>query len=80
MQKFDLDKDTFIQAEEYFEVVKRQPKLLEFLGQIYPSTPKMDVVAVCANIMSWFDDSPNPRIMSKTGSNDALSVKTNPVQ
>lgn len=77
MQKFDLDKDTFIQAEEYFEVVKRQPRLMEFLGPIYPSTPKMDVVAMCFNIMSWFDDSPTPRIISKTVSNEALSNKFN---
>ncbi|XP_017108469.1 calaxin [Drosophila bipectinata] len=69
MQKFDLDKDTFIQAEEYYDVVTRQPRLLEFLGQIYPSNPKMEVIAVCSNILSWFDDSPNPRIISKTESN-----------
>ncbi|KAH8269484.1 hypothetical protein KR018_003897, partial [Drosophila ironensis] len=65
LQKFDLDKDTFIQASEYYEQVRKQPALMEFLGPIYPQIGRMNVLATCANIMSWFEDSPNPRIMKK---------------
>ncbi|XP_017061859.1 uncharacterized protein LOC108101851 [Drosophila ficusphila] len=63
-QKFDLDKDTIISADEYYEVVRRQPMLLECFGRVFPPNPRMDVLALCANVMSWFDDSPHPRIMT----------------
>ncbi|KAI8039486.1 uncharacterized protein LOC128254189 [Drosophila gunungcola] len=65
-QKFDLDKDTNIQEEEYYEVVRRQPMLLECFGRVFPPNPRMEVLALCANVMSWFDDSPNPRIITKS--------------
>ncbi|EDW92571.1 uncharacterized protein LOC6532082 [Drosophila yakuba] len=63
--KFDLDKDTNIGVDEYYEVVRRQPMLLECFGRVFPPNPQMEVLALCANVMSWFDDSPNPRIMMK---------------
>ncbi|XP_017124442.1 uncharacterized protein LOC108144268 [Drosophila elegans] len=63
--KFDLDKDTYIQEEEYYEVVRRQPMLLECFGRVFPPNPRMEVLALCANVMTWFDDSPNPRIVTK---------------
>jgi len=31
--KFDLDKDTNIGVDEYYEVVRRQPMLLECFGR-----------------------------------------------
>ncbi|KAH8401231.1 hypothetical protein KR009_003921 [Drosophila setifemur] len=64
-QKFDKDKDGNIQAEEYYEVVRSQPMMLECFGRVFPATPRMDVLALCANVMSWFEDSPNPRIMNQ---------------
>lgn len=63
--KFDLDRDTNIGYEEYCEVVRKQPMLLEFLGRVFPPNPRMEILALCANVMSWFDDSPNPRIIKK---------------
>ncbi|XP_039480157.1 uncharacterized protein LOC120444507 [Drosophila santomea] len=63
--KFDLDKDTNIGVDEYYEVVRRQPMLLECFGRVFPPNPQMEVLALCANVMSWFDDCPNPRIMMK---------------
>ncbi|XP_022222664.1 uncharacterized protein LOC111074248 [Drosophila obscura] len=51
--KFDLDKDSVISADEYYEVVRQQPMLMEFLGPVFPTTRQKDVVALCANIVSW---------------------------
>ncbi|XP_033247262.1 uncharacterized protein LOC117188072 [Drosophila miranda] len=52
--KFDQDKDTFISAEEYYDVVRQQPMLLQFLGPVFPTTRQKDIVAHCANIMSCY--------------------------
>ncbi|KAH8370104.1 hypothetical protein KR093_002188 [Drosophila rubida] len=49
-QKFDLDKDLVITFDEYCEVVRKQPELLEFLGTIYPSQYDLDVVGLCCNL------------------------------
>ncbi|XP_017070356.2 uncharacterized protein LOC108107365 [Drosophila eugracilis] len=73
--KFDLDKDTNIGVEEYYTVVRRQPMLLECFGRVFPPNPQMDVLALCTNVMSWFDDSPNPRIMTKSDTEKALSYQ-----
>ncbi|XP_037716977.1 uncharacterized protein LOC119551627 [Drosophila subpulchrella] len=71
--KFDLDKDTNISMEEYYEVVRQQPELLECFGRVFPPNPQMEVLALCANVMSWFDDSPNPRIMTSPETGKAAS-------
>ncbi|KAH8290327.1 hypothetical protein KR054_001954, partial [Drosophila jambulina] len=68
--KFDLDKDSIISYEEYCEVVRRQPMLMEFLGRVFPTNPCMEVLALCANVMSWFDDSPNPRVIKQSIPNE----------
>lgn len=52
--KFDLDKDGIISFEEYEEIVTKQPKLLEFLGQVFPSGSDITVIAYCSNIASLF--------------------------
>lgn len=52
--KFDLDKDLVISLEEYSEVVRKQPLILEFLGTIFPAQGQLDVVRMCANLfMEW---------------------------
>lgn len=52
--KFDLDKDLVISFEEYSEVVRKQPAILEFLGTIFPPQGQLDVVRMCANLfMEW---------------------------
>lgn len=50
--KFDIDKDMNISYEEYVNVVRKQPQMMEFLGVIFPSLVQLDVVAHCVNLMS----------------------------
>ncbi|KAH8309083.1 calaxin isoform X1 [Drosophila kikkawai] len=73
--KFDLDKDTNISYDEYCDVVRKQPMLMEFLGRVFPTNPCMDVLALCANVMSWFDDSPNPRIIRKSEADNGFVTR-----
>ncbi|XP_030387693.1 uncharacterized protein LOC115634239 [Scaptodrosophila lebanonensis] len=58
--KFDLDRDMVISEEEYFNVVREQPALIEFLGRVFPSTRDLDVIAMCSNILSFFDRTGHP--------------------
>ncbi|KAI9575154.1 EF-hand calcium-binding domain-containing protein 1-like [Glossina fuscipes] len=51
-KKFDIDRDGAISYEEYAVVVKKNPMLLEFLGQCFPNVDGMTVIAYCTNIMS----------------------------
>ncbi|XP_011214269.1 PREDICTED: EF-hand calcium-binding domain-containing protein 1-like [Bactrocera latifrons] len=51
-KKFDVDKDGVISFDDYSQVVMKQPMLLEFLGQCFPSIIGTTVIALCANIMS----------------------------
>lgn len=51
-KKFDTDRDGAISYEEYAVVVKKNPMLLEFLGQCYPNVDGMTVIAYCTNILS----------------------------
>lgn len=50
--KFDLDKDFVISFEEYVNIVRKQPQLLEFLGVVFPSDVQLNVVAHCVNLLS----------------------------
>lgn len=49
--KFDLDKDLVITFEEYAEVIRQQPELLEFLGVVFPSKVQLNTVALCVNLL-----------------------------
>ncbi|XP_017836422.1 neurocalcin homolog isoform X3 [Drosophila busckii] len=49
--KFDLDKDMFISIEEYCEIVRAEPALLEFLGRVFPTQTELEVVSVCVNLL-----------------------------
>ncbi|XP_034477548.1 EF-hand calcium-binding domain-containing protein 1-like [Drosophila innubila] len=49
--KFDKDKDMLISYDEYCDVVRQQPELLEFLGVIFPSKVQMDVIGLCVNLL-----------------------------
>lgn len=48
--KFDLDKDLQISFDEYAEIVRKQPVLLEFLGTVFPSKVQLNTVALCVNL------------------------------
>ncbi|KAH8394926.1 hypothetical protein KR222_010992 [Zaprionus bogoriensis] len=48
--KFDLDKDLTISYEEYASIVYKQPKMLEFLGNVFPSDVQLNVIAHCFNL------------------------------
>ncbi|EDW61548.1 calaxin [Drosophila virilis] len=50
--KFDIDKDMHISFEEYCEVVRMQPHLMEFLGMVYPTQDQLDSVRLCVNVLS----------------------------
>lgn len=49
-RKFDLDKDLNISFDEYVQVVRKQPQMIEFLGVVFPSDVQLDVVAHCVNL------------------------------
>lgn len=50
--KFDLDRDLMISIDEYAEVVRRQPQILEFLGTIFPPKGQLDAVRMCVNLFT----------------------------
>ncbi|XP_064542292.1 calaxin [Drosophila montana] len=50
--KFDVDKDMIITFEEYCDVVRLQPGLMEFLGKVYPTQDQLDSVRLCVNVLS----------------------------
>lgn len=52
--KFDLDKDLIITLEEYSEVVRKQPDIIEFLGVVFPPQRQLDTVRMCANLSMAF--------------------------
>lgn len=52
--KFDLDKDLIITLEEYSDVVRKQPEIMEFLGVVFPPQRQLDTVRVCANLSMAF--------------------------
>ncbi|KAH8242863.1 hypothetical protein KR032_002614, partial [Drosophila birchii] len=54
--KFDEDQDGVITFEEYKSIVLRQPKLLEFLGPIFPSNDIRQVIAYCSAIYSYIPE------------------------
>ncbi|XP_034478161.1 EF-hand calcium-binding domain-containing protein 1-like [Drosophila innubila] len=50
--KFDLDKDMLISMDEYMDVVRKQPMMMEFLGRIFPTESQLDTVSHCVNLLS----------------------------
>ncbi|XP_059217376.1 calaxin-like isoform X2 [Stomoxys calcitrans] len=51
-RKFDVDKDGIISYDDYSNVVRKQPMLLEFLGQCFPNTNDLTIIAYCTNLLS----------------------------
>uniref|UniRef100_A0A1B0G473 EF-hand domain-containing protein n=1 Tax=Glossina morsitans morsitans TaxID=37546 RepID=A0A1B0G473_GLOMM len=49
-KKFDTDRDGAISYEEYAVVVKKNPMLLEFLGQCFPNVDGMTLVSAQENL------------------------------
>uniref|UniRef100_A0A1A9Z6M0 EF-hand domain-containing protein n=1 Tax=Glossina pallidipes TaxID=7398 RepID=A0A1A9Z6M0_GLOPL len=49
-KKFDMDRDGAISYEEYAVVVKKNPMLLEFLGQCFPNVDGMTLVSGQENL------------------------------
>ncbi|KAL7735436.1 hypothetical protein ACLKA6_019551 [Drosophila palustris] len=50
--KFDIDKDMLISMEEYTDVVRKQPMMMEFLGRIFPTQSQLETVSHCVNLLS----------------------------
>lgn len=51
IKKFDVDRDGVISYEDYASVVRKQPLLLQFLGQCFPTHSGASVVTYCANLI-----------------------------
>ncbi|KAH8394927.1 hypothetical protein KR222_010995 [Zaprionus bogoriensis] len=48
--KFDVDKDLNISLEEYSDVVRKQPTIMEFLGTVFPPQRQLETVRMCVNL------------------------------
>ncbi|XP_032590884.1 EF-hand calcium-binding domain-containing protein 1 isoform X1 [Drosophila grimshawi] len=50
-RKFDTDKDLNITFVQYSKIVRKQPAMLEFLGNIFPSQAQLNCIALCFNLL-----------------------------